>query len=108
LVFASVYSEVARGYVRAINYQIEEEKMAVVIQELVGKATRSYYYPHVSGVAQSYNFYPFAHMQPEEGFALLRSAWANMWWKATKPTGFRPNIPPLISIHPKTSLRTRR
>ena len=70
LVMASVYSNTARGYVKAIDYKIEEEKMAVVIQEVVGNKFDNLYYPHISGVAQSYNFYPFSHMKPEEGFAI--------------------------------------
>ncbi|MEZ5198924.1 MAG: PEP/pyruvate-binding domain-containing protein, partial [Bacteroidales bacterium] len=70
LVFASVYSDVAKGYIRAVNYKVEEEKMAVVIQEVVGHQYGEMFYPHISGVAQSYNFYPFSHMKPEEGFAV--------------------------------------
>ncbi len=70
LVYASVYSKVARGYIKAVNYRIEEEKMAVVIQEVVGNQYDNMFYPHISGVAQSYNYYPFAHMKPEEGFAV--------------------------------------
>ncbi|MFZ4399067.1 MAG: PEP/pyruvate-binding domain-containing protein [Bacteroidales bacterium] len=71
LVYASVFSKIARGYVEAINYKIEEEKMAVVIQEVVGNTYDEVYYPNISGVAQSYNFYPFSHMKPEEGFAVM-------------------------------------
>jgi hypothetical protein len=70
LVFASVYSPEARGYIEAINYKLEEEKMAIVIQEVVGNQYGDVFYPHISGVAQSYNYYPFAHMKPEEGFAV--------------------------------------
>jgi hypothetical protein len=71
LVFASVYSDDARAYFNAINHKIEEEKMAIVLQELVGSQNDNYFYPHFSGVAQSYNFYPVSHMNPEEGFAVL-------------------------------------
>ncbi len=70
LVFASAYSATARGYIKAINYQMEDEKMAIVIQEVVGNQFGGLFYPHISGVAQSYNFYPFSHMKPEEGFAI--------------------------------------
>ena len=70
LVYASVYSPEARGYIEAINYKLDEEKMAIVIQEVVGNQYDDVYYPHISGVAQSYNYYPFAHMKPEEGFAI--------------------------------------
>ncbi len=70
LVYASVFSDNARGYYQAINQKLEEEKMAVVLQELVGNQYGDYYYPHISGTAQSYNFYPIANMKPEEGFAV--------------------------------------
>jgi len=71
LVYASVFSEESRSNVFAVNYKIEEEKMAVVIQEVVGNRYGSTFYPHISGVAQSYNYYPFGHMKPEEGYAVL-------------------------------------
>jgi len=71
LVFASVFSDDAKAYFSAIHHKIEEEKMAVVLQELVGSKYDNFYYPHISGVAQSYNFYPVAHMSPEEGFAVI-------------------------------------
>jgi hypothetical protein len=70
LVYASIYSNTARKYFQAIHHKIEEERMAVVIQELVGNQYGNYYYPHISGIAQSYNYYPVEHMQPEEGFAI--------------------------------------
>ena len=71
LVFASVFSNTAKGYVRAVNFDIEDEKMAVIIQEVVGRKHDYLFYPHISGVAQSFNFYPVAHMKPEEGFAVI-------------------------------------
>jgi CheY-like chemotaxis protein len=71
LVFASVYSKNARAYFEAINYKIELEKMAVVIQQVVGKMYDDTFYPHISGSAQSFNFYPVAHMTPKDGFAVV-------------------------------------
>lgn len=71
LVYASIFSDESRSNVLAMNYKIEEEKMAVVIQEVVGNRYESAFYPHISGVAQSYNYYPFGHMKPEEGYAVL-------------------------------------
>ncbi|HNT27924.1 MAG TPA: PEP/pyruvate-binding domain-containing protein, partial [bacterium] len=71
LVFASVYSPLARSYFDSVQYEMEEEKMAVIIQELVGRRRGDRFYPHISGVAQSYNYYPFAKMKPEDGIALL-------------------------------------
>ncbi len=70
LVFASIFSSEAKGYFNAIHHRVEDEKMAVVLQELVGNRYGDYYYPHISGTACSYNYYPVAHMEPEEGFAM--------------------------------------
>jgi len=71
LVFASTFSGNARNYTRNINYRCEEEKMAVIIQKVVGTNIDGYYYPHISGVAQSYNFYPLASLKQEQGIASL-------------------------------------
>lgn len=71
LVYASVFTEASRAYFNAIGSLIEEEKMAVIIQEVVGNEHNNRYYPDISGVAQSYNFYPFSYIRPEDGFAVL-------------------------------------
>ena len=70
LVYSSIFTEAAQAYFDAIHYKIEEEKMAVVIQEVVGQNYNNRYYPTISGVAQSYNYYPIAYMQPEDGFSV--------------------------------------
>ncbi len=70
LVYASIFTESAMSYFDAVNYKIEEEKMAVVIQEVVGHQYSDHYYPSISGIAQSYNFYPVSYMEPEDGFAV--------------------------------------
>lgn len=93
LVYASVFSKVARGYIEAINYKIEEEKMAIVIQEVVGNQYGNAFYPHISGVAQSYNYYPFAHMKPEEGFAVLALGLGKHVVEGEKAYRFSPQYP---------------
>ncbi len=70
LVYASIFTDSAMSYFDAVNYKIEEEKMAVIIQEVVGHQYDGHYYPSLSGVAQSYNFYPVSYMEPEDGFAV--------------------------------------
>ncbi len=70
MVYASIYSPSSRAYFQSTKINIEKEKMAVVLQVLVGSEHDGFYYPHVAGTAQSYNYYPVAHMQPEEGFAV--------------------------------------
>ncbi|MFW5774291.1 MAG: PEP/pyruvate-binding domain-containing protein, partial [Tangfeifania sp.] len=70
LVYSSIFTDSAQAYFEAINYKIEEEKMAVIIQEVVGQNYNGRYYPTISGVAQSYNYYPISYMQPEDGFSV--------------------------------------
>jgi len=70
LVYSSIYSPDSRRYFEAINFKLEDEKMAVVIQDVVGTYHRDHYYPHISGTGQSHNYYPVAHMEPEDGFAI--------------------------------------
>lgn len=71
LVFSSVFSPSARAYFNAINYKIEEEKMSVIIQEVVGERYGKYYYPSFSGVMQSDNYYPLSHLKREDGICEL-------------------------------------
>ena len=105
LVFASVYSTTAKGYVKAIDYKIEDEKMAVVIQEAVGNQYENQYYPHISGVAQSFNYYPFAHMKPEEGFAVAAVGLGRYVVEGQKAYRFSPNYPGTEINSPKDQFK---
>jgi hypothetical protein len=105
LVYASIFSPMARGYIEAINYKLEEEKMAVVIQEVVGNKYGNYYYPHISGVAQSYNFYPFAHMKPEEGFAVAAVGLGKYVVEGERAYRFAPAYPSLEINSPKDQFK---
>ncbi|MBM4355389.1 MAG: histidine kinase [Deltaproteobacteria bacterium] len=70
LVYASTYYRDARTYVDSTPSRLEEEKMAVVIQQLVGNRHGNYHYPDVSGIARSRNVYPAPGMTAEDGVAL--------------------------------------
>ncbi|HEY9113900.1 MAG TPA: PEP/pyruvate-binding domain-containing protein [Bacteroidales bacterium] len=105
LVFASVFSATAKGYVRAINYKMEDEKMAVIIQEVVGNRFGDLYYPHISGVAQSYNFYPFSHMKPEEGFAVAGVGLGKYVVEGNRAYRFSPKYPGTEINSPKDQFR---
>lgn len=105
LVYASVYSNVARGYIQAVNYKLEEEKMAVVVQEVVGTRHGDYFYPHISGVAQSYNYYPFAHMKPEEGFAVVALGLGKYVVEGERAYRFSPKYPDVDINSPKDLYR---
>ncbi len=71
LVFASPFQENARCYIESIHFKIDEEKMAVVVQEIVGSTYDGYYFPQLSGVAQSYNYYPTFIMKHTDGIASI-------------------------------------
>ena len=71
LVYASVFYAAPVQYAKNADIRIEEEKMAVLIQELVGEHYGEHYYPAISGVAQSYNFYPYDPLKPEDGTVSL-------------------------------------
>jgi hypothetical protein len=101
LVFASVLSPTAQAYFKAVNYKIEEEKMAVIIQEVVGNPYGEYFYPHISGVAQSYNFYPFSYMKPDEGFAVTAVGLGKYVVEGEKTYRFSPAHPQLEIYTPK-------
>lgn len=66
-VYASTFFQGAKDYLDATKHTIAEEKMAVIIQEVVGDQYNKRFYPHISGVARSYNFYPFGYAKPDEG-----------------------------------------
>lgn len=70
-VYASTYFKVSKDYFRASSHRIENEKMAVIIQEVVGESHVGRFYPNISGVARSYNFYPFGRAVPEDGVVNL-------------------------------------
>ncbi|MDH4070684.1 MAG: histidine kinase [Ignavibacteria bacterium] len=70
-VYASTYCRAAKEYVKMTSVRLEEEKMAVVLQRVVGSTHENRFYPDFAGVARSYNFYPIAPQQPDDGIAAL-------------------------------------
>ncbi|MDR1814801.1 MAG: phosphoenolpyruvate synthase [Tannerella sp.] len=66
-VYASVYYRASKAYMLATSNLIESEKMAVVLQEVVGRQYGRRFYPTISGVAKSLNFYPVGEEKTEEG-----------------------------------------
>jgi hypothetical protein len=69
LIYASVYLRNAKNYTQATGNRTEEEKMAVILQKIVGEEHDGFHYPVFSGVARSYNFYSVGNIKPEEGIA---------------------------------------
>jgi len=95
LIYASIFSDTARNYFEATKYKIEEERMAVIIQEMVGHQYAHYFYPQISGVAQSYNYYPFAYMQPKDGFSVAAIGMGEQVVGGEKSHRFCPKYPKL-------------
>ena len=70
-VYASTFFHGAKEYFKAAELDIKEEKMAVIIQEIIGKRYDNRFYPELSGVAKSYNYYPMSYSKPEDGVVSL-------------------------------------
>jgi hypothetical protein len=69
-VYASTFYRAAREYVRVTSLRAEDEKMGVIVQRMVGAPHGGErFYPEISGVARSYNFYPAGPQKPEDGIA---------------------------------------
>ena len=70
-VYASVYYKDSKAYMAATSNVIDQEKMAVILQEVVGKQYDGRYYPNISGVLRSLNYYPIGDERAEDGIASL-------------------------------------
>jgi len=105
LVYSSIYSPQSRRYFEAINFSLEEEKMAVVIQDVVGTYHQDHFYPHVSGTAQSHNYYPVAHMEPEDGFAIAGLGLGHYVVNGERAHRFSPKYPTLEMSSLQSQLR---
>ncbi len=70
-VYASTYFKAAKSYIRATDKTSADEKMAVIVQEVVGERHNERFYPTVSGVGRSYNFFPFKGVAPSDGVVNL-------------------------------------
>lgn len=70
-VYASTFFRAAREYRLGTGHALEDEKMAVLIQEVVGRRHTDRFYPDISGVGRSYNFYCYGHARPDDGVVNL-------------------------------------
>jgi CheY-like chemotaxis protein len=70
-VYASTFYQSPKDYFKATDYHLEEEKMSVIVQKMVGSQHGSRFYPDFSGVAKSYNFYPVPPQKPQDGIVSI-------------------------------------
>jgi hypothetical protein len=97
LVYASVFYKDVKSYIESTSAKIEEEKMAVIIQELIGDDHNGRFYPTFSGVAQSYNYYPISHQKREEGIVSLGVGLGYSVVGGEKVLRFSPKHPDIIT-----------
>ncbi len=96
LVYASTYYEGPRAFARSTANNPQEEAMAVIVQELAGDAYGDFFYPAISGVAQSHNFYPIAPMKPEEGIVHIALGLGKTVVEGEKTLRFSPRYPTVL------------
>lgn len=96
LVYASTYFQNPKAFSKRVGHRIEEEKMAVIIHKLVGSRHNNYFYPAISGVAQSYNYYPFSIMRPDEGIATIAIGLGKAVMGGEKALRFSPAHPQIL------------
>ena len=77
-VYASVFYRDSKAYMTATSNLIDQEKMAIVLQEVVGNRYNDHFYPTISGVARSLNFYP------KTVLPISIWAWVNILWTAVR------------------------
>ena len=95
-VYASTFFQEPKTLMENIVHRHEEEKMAVIIMEMVGQKHNDYFYPTFSGVAQSYNYYPVSYMKREEGIAFIALGLGRTIVEGGKALRFSPMYPNIL------------
>ena len=96
LVYASTYLKEPKSLIEGSVHHHEEEKMAVIVMELVGKSHANRFYPSASGLAQSFNYYPVSYMKRKEGVAYLALGLGRTIAEGEKSLRFSPKYPGII------------
>jgi CheY-like chemotaxis protein len=98
-VYASVFFKDSKAYMTATHNLIDQEKMAIVLQEVIGQNYDDRCYPHISGVTRSLNFYPIGNEKPEDGFASIALGLGKYIVDGNRTLRFSP-------LHPHNILQT--
>ncbi|MCF7803893.1 MAG: hypothetical protein K9N46_01150 [Candidatus Marinimicrobia bacterium] len=97
LVYASMFFQAPKAFLKSSIHRQEEEKMAVIIQELVGQNYGDdRYYPSFSGVAQSINYYPISYLEREDGIAYVALGLGKTVVEMEKSLRFCPKYPDIL------------
>lgn len=92
-VYASVYYSSSRAYIQSTSNMLSEEKMAIVIQGVCGSEDSGYYFPTISGVARSVNYYPLGNEKTEDGVVNLAFGLGKLIVEGEKSIRFSPKHP---------------
>ncbi|MBC8213878.1 MAG: hypothetical protein ISR90_02570 [Candidatus Marinimicrobia bacterium] len=95
-IYASTFSQDTKSMMKTSIQRLEEEKMGIIIQELVGQKHENRFYPTFSGVAQNYNYYPVSYMEREEGVAFIALGLGRTIVEGEKALRFSPKYPSLL------------
>lgn len=96
MVYASTFFKAPRAFARRVGHRIENEKMAVIVQRLAGSRYGNHFYPAISGVAQSENYYPFSNMKPEDGVAGIALGLGKEVMEGSRSLSFSPRHPKIL------------
>ncbi len=106
-VYASVYYKSSKAYLTATRHVIDEEKMSIILQEVCGKTHGDYFYPTISGVVRSINFYPIKPEKPEDGVAQICYGLGKQIVEGGRSLRFSPKYPKKILQLSDTSIALR-
>lgn len=95
-VYASVYYRMSKAYMTATSNVIDEEKMGIIIQEVCGSRHDDLFYPTLSGVARSINYYPVGHEKSEDGIANVAFGLGRLVVEGGQSLRFSPKHPKKI------------
>ncbi len=95
LIYASAFFQSPKGYAKNADVRIEEGSMSILIQQLVGERHGDIFYPVISGVAQTYNYYPYSYMQPDQGIVNLALGFGKSIVDGGRVYSFSPAYPKL-------------
>jgi len=106
-VYATTFLKNARAYLENTGHRVEEERMGVLVQRVVGQAYGPRFYPHLAGVAHSYNFYPTGPLRPEDGVAQVVLGLGRMVVEGGEGVRFSPRHPGVVPqlAEPRLALR---
>ena len=96
MVYASTFFSNPKAYMESNNIAVESEKMAVIVQRVVGRKHGDYFCPDLAGVAQSYNFFPVGYLRPEDGVAQLVMGLGTLAVRGAQALRFSPKHPTIL------------